>query len=330
MTAKIKGLVSFVLRFGFSGLLLWWLFSKIDTQKTVQVLKNADPLFIVLTIIVFFINNCLLVWRWLVFIGALDLKVKPSEAVRYYLIGLFGNLFLPSAVGGDIIKAVGLCKNSDQKPRVVASILLDRLSGFAGLVLLAVFTYCAGYGLINDPGLIKFIVILAIGPVTMAFILFNEKIFPFGCRVFGFWPKLKDALITMHDDIQLLKGRKKDGFFAIFLSVLGQSVFSICFFLIAKALHQDVSFIYFLIFVPMICVLSSLPSIGGLGVREVGAVYLFSRIGIDEGVSVSISLMVFLLMVLIGLIGGLYYVTTIPSGRVQSDSQDAADQPVKA
>lgn len=326
MTNKLKGLLSFFLRFGFSALLLWWLFSKIDIQKTVSVLKSADIFFIILAVLVFFVNNYILVIRWFIFISALDLNVKKFEATRYYLIGLFGNLFLPSAVGGDIIKAVGLCKNSEQKPRVVASILLDRLAGFSGLVILAVLTYCAGYRLINDPGLVKFIVILAIGPCTMAIILFNEKIFPFGCRVFSFWPKFKSALITMHDDIQLLRGKQKEGYGAIALSVLGQFIFSICFFLIAKALHQDVSLIHFLIFVPMICVVSSLPSIGGLGVREVGAVYLFSRIGVDEGVSVSISLMIFLLMVLIGLIGGIFYVTTIPPGRIQSDLQDGVDQ----
>ncbi len=326
MTEKIKGVLSFILRFGLSGLLLWWLFTKIDTEKTIAVLKEADPFFIGLAIAVFFVNNAILIWRWFVFIDALDLKAKAFDIIRYYLFGLFGNLFLPSAVGGDIIKAVGLCSQSDQKPRVVASILLDRLSGFVGLVILAVVTYCVGYKLVNDPSLMKFIIILAVGPCTLAVVLFNETIFPFGCKVFGFWPKLKNALITMHDDIQMLKGKQAQGWFAIFLSVLGQFIFSICFFLIARALHQDVNLIHFLIFVPMICVVSSLPSIGGLGVREVGAVYLFSKIGIAEGVSVSISLMVFLLMVLVGIIGGIFYVTTVSSGRLQSDSQDGKSQ----
>ena len=45
--------------------------------------------------------------------------------------------------------------------------------------------------------------------------------------------------------------------------------------------------------------------------------YLFSKIGVESGISVSMSLLLFLFMVTIGLIGGLVYVFTISSGRIQ-------------
>ena len=127
----------------------------------------------------------------------------------------------------------------------------------------------------------------------------------------------------MHYDIMLLKNNKREGFKAIGLSCLSQFFFSCTFFLVAKALHQDIELIYFLIFVPLICIASSFPSIGGLGVREAGAVYLFAKAGVESGVAVSISLTSFLFMIIAGLLGGIIYVSTLSAGRVQHNSSDS-------
>ena len=64
---------------------------------------------------------------------------------------------------------------------------------------------------------------------------------------------------------------------------------------------------------PLICVASSVPSIGGLGVREAGTAFLLAKVGVDSGVAVSISLINFLFMVLVGLLGALiYWLTKCP------------------
>jgi uncharacterized membrane protein YbhN (UPF0104 family) len=89
------------------------------------------------------------------------------------------------------------------------------------------------------------------------------------------------------------------------------------YFIVAKALHQDINFLYFLIFSPLICVATALPSIGGLGVREMGWAYLLGKVGVAQGVAVSISLINFLFMVIVGLIGGAMYVLTFFDRRVQ-------------
>lgn len=317
MTDKLKNIFWFFLRFGLSFLLLGYLFKKIDFQKTQDVLKSADLNFILFAFLFFIFIHVLLLIRWHIFIRALDLSVSIFDMVRYFFIGLFGNLFLPSSIGGDIIKILGLCKGNDQKAKVVASVVLDRLSGFAGIVVVAVTVFTFGYGYVNEPSLLIPIVVIAAASILIAAFLFNTAIYSFGCRIFNAIPKIKDSLMKMHHDIGLLNNRKLEGFKAIGMSCLSQATLSVVFFLIAKAFHQDINFIYFLIFIPLICVASSLPSIGGLGIREAGAAYLFGKIGVDSGIAVSISLITFLFMVVVGLTGGLYYVITLYSRRVQ-------------
>lgn len=322
MNEKTKNIFSFLIRFGISALLLFYLFSMIDTGKFVGILKTADPVYIFYAFLVFLLSNMVILYRWLVLIRALDLTAPLKEVVRYFFIGLFGNLFLPSGIGGDIIKIMGLCKNSSQKARVVASVVLDRLSGFAAVVIVSVIAYVLGYRLINDHFLLIPIVILTCVSLVVTLILFNKNIFSFMSDVFKKIPRIKDALMKLHYDISLIRHRLDRVYYAIWLSCLTQMLSAMTLFFISKAVHQNIGIIYFLIFTPMICVASSLPSLGGLGVRDWGAKELFGRIGVDAGIAVSFTLINYLFMVLVGILGGVIYVATISSGRLQHHSPD--------
>lgn len=327
MKQTLKNIFSLILRFGLSGALLVWLYSKIDIQQTAEVLKDCEIKYLVVAFGLFLIVNFILLTRWYVFVRGLKLQAPYSLVVRYFFIGLFGNLFLPSAIGGDIIKIYGLCKNSSEKPKVFASVLLDRLSGFAAIVLIAVIAYLFAANLLNDNAILYSIIFLALLSVHTAVVLFNEKVYSFYCRIFAFWPKLQKSLMQMHYDIALLKGNYAPVYQSIALSCLSQMIFAVQFYLTAKALHQDIGVHYWLVFVPLICVVSTVPSIGGLGVREAGAAYFLGKIGVASGIAVSISLLSFIFMVLVGLIGGVVYVTSLSAGRIQYHEPNAGADP---
>ena len=110
----------------------------------------------------FFVVNLVLLARWFIFIKALEVTSSARDVVRYYFIGLFGNLFLPSTIGGDILKIYGLCRNSSQKTRVVASVLLDRLSGFAAIVVVSVVAFILGYRFLQEGVIVAPIIGMAV------------------------------------------------------------------------------------------------------------------------------------------------------------------------
>jgi uncharacterized membrane protein YbhN (UPF0104 family) len=154
-------------------------------------------------------------------------------------------------------------------------------------------------------------------------VLFNERIYSFLCQVLNNFPKVKEPVMKMHYDIALLHHRRYALWQTAGLSCVAQILYALVFFLLAKTLHQNMAMIYCLIFVPLICVASSFPSIGGLGVREYAVKMLFATVGIDPGIAVSISLINFLFMVIVGLLGGAVYVSTLSSGRIQHHQPDA-------
>ena len=319
---NIKTMFSFILRLGLSAGLLAWIFSKIDTQHTMEVLKTADLGYMLWAAVVFFFIHILILLRWNILIRALDLHMPFWAITKWFFIGLFCNLFLPTSVGGDVVKTIGLSGESKQKPKVFASVVLDRLSGFAGIVIVAAIMFVAGYQHIPDRSVGLSIVGMTAVSLAISAVLFSHRIYSFCCRLFNRWPKVKKSIMDVHYDIVLMKDKVGHGIAAIVVSCVLQALSAYVCFVIAKALHQEVNFFYFMIFSPLVCVATALPSIGGLGVREMGWVYLLSKVGVAQGVAVSISLINFLFMVMVGLIGGVMYVVTFFDRRVQPRQKD--------
>ncbi|MFB0545316.1 MAG: YbhN family protein, partial [Anaerolineae bacterium] len=79
-------------------------------------------------------------------------------------------------------------------------------------------------------------------------------------------------------------------------------------YLIALALEVDIPIWYFLLFVPLTSIILMIPfSLGGLGIREAGYVALFAQAGVPDNVAFSMSLLIYAMTVVAGLIGGVIY-----------------------
>lgn len=322
MKEIFKNIFSFIFRLGLSVGLIAFLFSQMDTAQMLEMIRSADMGYLIAALILFCFTSLMLLVRWRLLIKGLALEVPFKYLFIYFFAGLFFNLFLPTSTGGDVVKIIGVCRVTPHKAKVVASAMLDRLSGYSAIVLIATIAFIFGHRLIDDNTLIFPILFIALAGLTMFSILFNERIYSFGCKAFNRFPKIKNALMQLHYDIVLLKDRKRMLFAAIGVSCCTQTMLACTFYLVARAYHQEISLIYFLIFVPIICVVAAVPSIGGLGVRDAGAAYLFAKIGVDSATAVSLSLTNFAFMAVIGLIGGAIYVIALSPGWVQHHSQE--------
>ncbi|MBF0489730.1 MAG: flippase-like domain-containing protein [Candidatus Omnitrophica bacterium] len=326
MKERLKAVWSFFLRFGLSAILLIWLFSRIDYKHTWAALKGADQTYLLVSLIVFLLSSIFILWRWFILLKALGVSFKKLSALKWFLIGMFCNLFLPTSVGGDVVKGLGLAKETGDRPKVFISIVLDRLTGFVGIVIVACVAFFFGRKIVGDSSLMISIASMAGVSIVLGVVLFSQRIYSLACKVFKPWPKIKDALMNLHGDIILMRGKYKEFAFTIGISVFSQVVYAYVFYLIALGLHQKTAFVYFIIFSPLVCVVTSLPSIGGLGVREMGWVYLLSKVGIPQGVALGLSLINFVFIILIGLVGGVWYVSSFSSRRLQHHQADVQPQ----
>ncbi len=144
-----------------------------------------------------------------------------------------------------MIKTIGLAKVVKQKPKVFASVVLDRLSGFAGIVIIAAIMFFVGYEHIPDRSVGGSIVAMTLVSLSITAVLFSNRIYSFCCALFNRWPVIKENLMSVHYDIALMKGKVGEGILTILLSGLSQVALAYVYFMVAKALNQDVGFFYF-------------------------------------------------------------------------------------
>lgn len=86
--------------------------------------------------------------RWYFLVRAVDLPFTKQNALRLGLVGYFYNQFLPGSIAGDFVKAYFIAKEQPaRKATAVATLVIDRLFGLFGLLLLA--AVCGGVAWLN-------------------------------------------------------------------------------------------------------------------------------------------------------------------------------------
>src|SRR5262249_19578568 len=88
---------------------------------------------LLLGVLICFASVLLTFVRWFLLVRAQGLPFTSPAALRLGLMGYFFNNFLPSSVGGDILKAAGIARVQSRRTVAVATVLIDRIIGLCGL-----------------------------------------------------------------------------------------------------------------------------------------------------------------------------------------------------
>jgi len=113
-----------------SGLFIWL----ISRQKWDVVLEKASgiPLWaILLALLAYFLSYAFNTLRWCILLWTQDVKITFWQAYRMSLAGNFASNFLPSTIGGDGLRLVGIFRFTDRKTVAIGSIALDRIINMA-------------------------------------------------------------------------------------------------------------------------------------------------------------------------------------------------------
>ncbi len=258
--------------------------------------------------ITFLAAQILLTQRLLVLLRAHQIRMSLSKGLVLNFCGLFFNLFLPSAVGGDIAKGVMIAKCTGKSMGATTSIIQDRLVGFIAMLVLAGAALLISGGL-DDGTILKALPVGVAVAAALIFFLFHK---PFA-RNFKWLlhlapsTKIKVLLHDLYHAMHEYKNHKMILFQALLLSWGGQLCLVLLYYLVAGSLATWNDPKFYLLAVPASCFISMLPSIGGVGVREAGILFFLSKIMPGEK-ALAISFLVGLLIYGFSLIGGIIYI----------------------
>jgi len=207
------------------------------------------------------------------------------------MISLFFNLFLPSAVGGDIAKAYYIYKDSGKKMASVTSVLFDRFFGLMATISIGFSTFLLAHQHIDNPkiGQLLFCV-TGVVLVIVLFVMSHRFSKPARSLLLGIFPKrFHEQFNKLFEALDLYRERRIDFCLAYFYSLVAQAMFITLIYFLARSIHIHLPIALFFLFLPLIAVVSMIPSIGGLGVREAATVYLFrGYASLDQAVAISL------------------------------------------
>ena len=314
----MRKIISLIIRIIISAVILFLIFKQVDLGKIIQIVYriNKSYLFFVflLTLLIYFIGFL----RWKMLLIGLGLSLDSFLIFKAFCIGYFSNLFFPSTIGGDFIRSVDLSLRT-QKPRlVVASVILDRLSGYSALVIIATLALVLGYRLITDIVVFFVLGIILVLLLGILAILFNNFLFFRAVKLLRYFGKAGEILSKLHYEIYNFRNQKKIIIKNIIYSLVIQLIIPFLTYLISLALGTRINPVYFFILTPIIGVISALPiSVAGLGLREASTMYFFTRVGVSGEVALAIALLSFFINFLLAVIGGSIYVLTFSYRRLQ-------------
>lgn len=238
-------------------------------------------------------------WRMLVNITGAGLPFR--DAVRAYYWGLFGNTFLPSIVGGDVVRMGMALRAARSKTGLVLGSVIDRTLDIFGLgfvagigawlspqaldpqsrrVLVGVLAVCTLAGLAA-------IVVIAITPVGR---------FPF---------KVRRRLVHVRRALRATAGNYPILMAGLGLSMVLQTLLVVLNWRLGLLVGITAPF-YVWLFVWPLAKISGLAPVtqGGIGVREAAQVALFAPFGVAGALAVAAGLVFEVVIIAGGLLGG--------------------------
>lgn len=316
----MKKVLSILLRIVISALLLFFLFRKVDAQSMFDIVKNANKLLLVTAFLIYFLNYALCIKRWEMLIKAVNIHLPLKRIITSFSGGIFFSLFLPSTIGGDVVRSLDLAAHTKKPKEIIATVFLDRLSGYIGLVLLTLLALVFGLKIIDDKSVFLSLEII-IGILVLALIVLfnpyaykkiNKLLKSLGAN------KILGMITELHEEIHIFRNKRKVIVKNICISFLIQLITPLTYYLISLALGLKINLLYFFVFLPIIGAITLLPiSIGGLGLRDATTVFFFAKVGVVKHMAFAMSLINFSFILFYGAIGGLIYVLTVRHRRVQ-------------
>ena len=247
-------------------------------------------------------------YRWKLLLNAKGVDLPISRLFILYMMGMFVNNFLPGGLGGDAVKAYNVYRSGGAANVSVASVLVERFCGILALACLGCVA-CVVMLVRGEARIVTLWVLAAmLGLAAAAAMVWSVRLASILRRCLAVCAprRFRDRAIQLMDTVHSYRHDGKTLLWALLLSVGLQALIAVYFGFVSQALASPIPVIYFFLFLPLVTIITLLPiSFGGLGVREVTMVYLFSLVGISGADILSVSLTAHILNTALSFSGGL-------------------------
>lgn len=304
---KLFLFLRFVISFGLLLVLAWIMRGNIAAIS--DILKNSNKAFLAIAVSIGLALSVGLAFRLKLLLSGQNIILPIKDVICLTFIGYFFNSFFPTAIGGDVVKAHYVSKKTNNPSASYAAVLVDRLLGAISCLSIALIGVILIGKEFGNPKIVWAVILMLSTLISMVIFLLNEKTKSFSLPAFlkiRFFDKIRVAASKLYTAVNFYRHSTalliKTYLFSLFMhacTVLGIYFVVLC-------VGGKIPFFKLLMIVPLIWVISMLPSINGLGVRE-GAFIYFLKGDIGTEMAFTVSMLWLGFIILYSLIGGIMY-----------------------
>jgi glycosyltransferase 2 family protein len=290
------------------AVLLWMM--RDNLTHILKIIKNTDKLLIFYGFVIYFVATYLVALRFKRVVSVQSVEITVKESAYLIFLGHFFNNFLPTSLGGDILKAYYAGKKSNNNKGAFIGVFMDRALALIPFTLIPaivlVFFYRNTLGL---PVIIAVYSIFVASFILIGLILHKKTAKYISCILKPFRESLwYEKIKSGYNLLNTYSEHKIVLLLSFLLSTSAQILSIIATYILAKAIGVDsVGIGIFFIYVPLVWIMTLIPSINGLGIRE-GAFVYFLRPYMPAENALALSLLVLAVLLLHSIIGGVVYI----------------------
>ncbi len=281
--SKNKNLILRVFGTALAILLIILLIEREGWSEITSSLKEISlPLF-ALALLSLLVSRLFVILRWHVLLRSGGVDIPFSRTAQLTLTGLFASNYLPTTIGGDVVRLGGAMRLGYDRAVCLASIAADRVIGMAGMFCAVPFGLIPAWKILGATT----IQLSAMPPIIAKITDFIRRTL----HSFSIWLKQPAALLS---SLVYTWGNMVFIFASLYILIegLGEHV--------SYSLVAGIwSLAYFVTLIPI--------SINGYGVQELSLTFLFSRVaGLTPAHSLAVAVLIRIVFLLASLPGAAF------------------------
>lgn len=289
-----------IIRLLLAALIIIFIFLKMDIDLIALANAVQYPLLLIVALLFPLVINPIIVNnRWKTFLGMCGVKESFSVLAKITFTSTFLGLILPSSQGYDLLRILRIEQlHPEHRGKVGGTIIIERLLGLVCLFVIASVAWLVK----RDSIAILPILLLLVLVVSLCLFLFSNKCYSFihnlfskvniGKKAIGYLDTLYLGIHTFPFDKTIIK--------SILLILALQIANIIVVAVLFASCGVNMGFINHLYIMPLVSVLTMLPvTFGGIGLREGGFLYFYSKYGICSETILAVSILYYVVIMLV-------------------------------
>jgi glycosyltransferase 2 family protein len=317
--------LKFGLRLGCTVLLFFILFNSIANSISLPSLASKlatmDSGMLLIGIIVGLFCVIISAYQWQCLLAGERIHIDLRKLVNLYLVGMAFNHFLPTGMGGDIVKAYYVGKEGQNVSGSASAVIMSRVTGFFGMMFVSLPAIIVWHT-IFAPSLITCFLLSCLAICTaLGGTLLLVTLLP---KLTDKWIKIGivELVIKMGQTLRTSCTRPRFIYKAILFGILFHLSAALNYYCYAKILDVPVSINFYMVAIPFASLVSFLPvSLNGYGLREGALVAIFTTAHVSASLVLLTALLIDVQALLFGAIGGLIYITMSQTHTAEQKAQ---------